>query len=123
MRAVLFFGAGSWLTFLIACATSIYAFGLYEHAWGRGGSFQVEAWLSLLGALVAAGSFGIAAAFTHRAHSPAAALALGAACSALFVAICWVLSSFEPSGGVYVALLLLVLISGLASYTGQPVGG
>jgi hypothetical protein len=122
VRPVLFFGAGSGIAFLCASALSIYAFGLYEHAWGRGGSLQVEAWISLIGALVAMGSFGIASAFTRRTHSQDTALVLGIGSGTLFIAVCWFLSSFELSGGVYIALFLLVLISSLSCYTGTRIG-
>jgi hypothetical protein len=123
MRPVGFFGAGSGTVFVSASALSIYAFDLYEHTWGRGGSLQVEAWLSLIGALVAMGSFGIAAAFAQRTHSNDIAFVLGAACSILFIAVCWFLSSFEFSGSVYIALFVLVLICSLASLTGTRFGG
>ena len=121
MRPILFFGAGACIAFVVACAVSIYAFDLYEHAWGRGGSLQVEAWISFVGALVAMGSFGIASAFARRTHSQDTALVLGIGCSILFIALCWFLGSFELSGGVYIALFLLILISSLASFTGTPV--
>ena len=123
MRPILVFGAASWCTFLIVCATTVFGLGQFEHAWGRWGSFQVEAWISALGALVAMGAFGIASAFMRRTHNPRTALALGVGCSILFVAVCWMLNSIEFAGSVYAALALLIGISCLAAYTGEAVGG
>src|SRR4051812_45056913 len=122
MRAILIFGAASWGTFLVVCALTVFSLDQYEHAWGRWGSFQVEAWVSGLGALVAMGAFGIASAILHRTHNQSTALALGVGCSILFMAICWLANSIEFAGSVYAALALLVAVSCLAAYSGQAGG-
>src|SRR5215471_19164139 len=122
MRPILVFGAASLCVFLLVCATTVFGLGQYDRAWGRWGSFQVEAWVSLVGALVATGGFGIASAFMHRTHYQGAALALGVGCSALFVAICWVFSSTELTSSAYLAFALLIGLSSVAAHAGQHVG-
>jgi len=122
MKPIVMFGAASWCTFLLICSITVFAFGQYEHAWGRWGSFQVESWVSLLGALVAMGTFGIASAFLRRTHSQRSALGLGVGCSILFVAVCWLLNSIAFAGGAYLALALLVALSSLAAYAGHAGG-
>jgi len=81
----------------------------------------IEAWVTLLGALVAMGAFGIASAFMRRTHIRRTAAALGAGCSILLVAICWLLSSIEFAGSVYAAVVLLVAVSCLAAFVGEKV--
>jgi hypothetical protein len=122
MRPILVFGAASLCVFLLVCATTVFGFDQYDRAWGRWGSFQVEAWVSVVGALVATGAFGIASAFMHRTHYQGAVLALGVGCSALFVAIIWVSNSVELTSNAYLALSLLIGLSSVAAYAGQPVG-
>jgi hypothetical protein len=118
MKPVLLFGAASLLIFLGAAAVSVYGLGQYEHAWGRSGSFQVEAWLGLVGALIAMGSFGISSAALRRAHTDRASFALGACCAAVYLSLCWVVNGFAPFAGPYWAFALLVVVSALASFTG-----
>lgn len=122
MRPVLFFGAATWCTFLVACVVSVYGFDQYSHAAGRSGALQLEAWLSLLGALVATGAFGIAAALMSRTHTPRAALALGIGSSAALSASCWILSANQVSGTAYFAFALLVALPCLAAYMGEAIG-
>ena len=118
MKAVLLFGAASLLIFLGAAAVSVYGFGQFEHAWGRGGSFQVEAWLGLVGALVAMGSFGISSAAMRRVHADQVSFALGACCTAVYICLYWTVSSLSFAGP-YVAFALLVVVSVLASLAGR----
>jgi len=122
MRPVFAFGTAAWLTLLVFCTVSVYGFDVYEHAWGRGGSLQVEAWLSLLAALVATGAFGIGSAFMLRTHSRPTAWMLGALCSALFAAGCWWLDAMQIAGTAYSALVLLVAFGLLAARAGIAVG-
>lgn len=122
MRPVFAFGTAAWLTLLVFCTVSIYGFDVYEHAWGRGGSLQREAWLSLLAALVASGAFGIGSAFMLRTHSRPAAWMLGALCSALFAAGCWWLDAMQVAGTAYSALALLVAFGLLAARAGVAIG-
>jgi hypothetical protein len=119
MKAVLLFGAAALLIFLCAAAVSVYALGQYEHAWGRGGSFQVEAWLGLVGALVAMGSFGISSAALRRAHDQGVSFVLGACCAAVYIFLCWIASDFASVAGPYAAFALLVVVSALASLAGR----
>ena len=121
MRPILLFGAASWCTFVVICAVTVFGLDQFEHAWGRWGSLQVEGWVSLLGALVAMGAFGIASAFMRRTHSQSVALTLGVGCSIVFVVICWVFSSVQFDGSVYAGLALLIAVSCLAAYAGRPV--
>jgi hypothetical protein len=121
MKPVLAFGAACWCTFAIVCAATVFGLDQYEHAWGRWGSFGVEAWLSALGALVAMGSFGIASAFMRRTHQRNTALMLGVGCGSIFAAVCWLLDRNAFSGGVYTALALLIVVSCLAAYAGDVV--
>jgi hypothetical protein len=122
MKPVFAFGTAAWLTLLAFCTVSVYGFDVYEHAWGRGGSLQREAWLSLLAALVATGAFGIGSAFMYRAHTPAAAWMLGVICSALFALACWWLDAMHIAGTAYSALALLVALGLLAARAGIAVG-
>ena len=121
MKSVFAFGTAAWLTLLVLCTVSVYAFDVYEHAWGRGGSLQREAWLSLLAALVATGAFGIGSAFMYRTHTRAAAWLLGVACSALFALGCWWLDAMHIAGTAYSALALLVAFGLLAARAGIAV--
>lgn len=118
MKAITLFGAAFLLVFLTAAAVSVYGFGQYEQAWGRGGSLQAEAWLALVGALVAMGSFGISSAVLHRTHAPAASFTLGAVCAVGYIALCWAIDCFASSGGVYVGFLLLISLSAFAALGG-----
>jgi len=122
MKRITFFGGGIWLVFLIAIAVSIYGFGAYERAWGRGGSFQVEAWVAFVGALVAMGAFGISSAVLQRIQTHGAAFALGVVSASVFLVACWGLNSLAPAGSAYIALLLLVAIPVLASFAGARIG-
>jgi hypothetical protein len=122
MRPILVFGAASLSVFWLVCATTVFGLGQYDRAWDRWGSFQVEAWVSLVGALVATGAFGIASTFMHRTHYQGAALALGVGCSAIFVALCLVLNSTELTSNAYIAFALLIGLSCVAAYAGQRVG-
>jgi hypothetical protein len=119
MTAILRFGTACLLVFLGAAATSVYGFRQYEHAWGQGGSLQVEAWLGLVGALVAMGSFGIFSTALHRAHTHKASFALGAFCAAVSISLYWVINDFAPFAGPYLAFLLLVVVSAVASLAGH----
>ena len=123
MKRITFFGGGVLLVFLIVAAISVYGFDAYESAWGRGGSFQVETWLALVGALVATGAFGISSATLHRIQTHGAAFALGVVSASVYLTLGWALSSLAPAGGAYIALLLLVSISVLASFAGARIGG
>jgi len=123
MKAITLFGAAFLLVFLIAAVVSVYGFGQYEQAWGRGGSVQVEAWLALIGALVAMGSFGISSALLRRVHAPAAAFALGIVCAAGYIALCWAIDGFASTSGVYVAFLLLISLSAFAALGGFRAAG
>jgi hypothetical protein len=122
VKTVLRFGAAVLFVFLAAAAVSIYRFDQYEPAWGRGGSLQVEAWLALVGALIAAGSFGISSAALRRAHAPIAAVVLGVACACVFVAACWFLNAPAAEAGVYTAFALLVGMPALAALAGLRQG-
>ena len=115
MQPPLLFGFGSWLVFIVASVVSIYAFDQFEHAWGRGGSLQVEIWVGLLGGFICMVVFGFSAAFAKRRHSKLTAFLLGAATGATYIAICGVVSAYAPASGVVSALLLLIAVSGIAS--------
>jgi hypothetical protein len=119
MKSVLLFGAAALLIFLCAAAVSVYCLGQYEHAWGRGGSFQVEAWLGLVGALVAMGSFGISSAALRRTHDQRVSFVLGAVCAVVCICLCWIASSFTSFSGPYLAFALLVVLSALAALAGR----
>jgi len=123
MNEITLFVAAFLLVFLTAAVVSVYGFGQYEPAWGRGGSLQVEAWLALVGALVAMGSFGISSALLHRAHTPAASFALGVVCAAGYIALCWAIDGFASTSGVYVAFLLLISLSAFAALGGFRAAG
>ena len=123
MKAITLFGAAFLLVFLTAAVVSVYGLGQFEQAWGRGGSLQVEAWLGLVGALLAMGSFGISSALLRRAHTPAASFALGVVCAAAYIALCWANSGFASSSGVYVAFLLLISLSAFAALGGVRAAG
>jgi O-antigen/teichoic acid export membrane protein len=98
---------------------SVYGLGQYEHAWGRGGSFQVEAWLGLVGALVAMGIFGISSAALQRAHDQGISFVLGGCCAVVCISLGWIASSFTSFSGPYLAFTLLVVVSALASLAGR----
>ena len=123
MQPPLLFGLGSWLAFVVASVLSIYVFDQFEHAWGRGGSLQVEIWLSLLGGFICMVAFGFSAAFTKRAHTKIAAFLLGVANGLIYIAICAAVSAYAPATGVVPALLLLVAVSGMASQIGPRYAG
>jgi len=76
----------------------------------------------LLGALVAAGAFGIASALLGRAHTQRAAFVLGVGGSVLLVASCWALTANQVAGTAYIAFALLIAVPSVAAYTGQAVG-
>ena len=115
MQPPLLFGLGSWLAFVVASVVSIYAFDQFEHAWGRGGSLQVEVWVGLLGGFICMVAFGFSAAFTKRAHTKHAAFLLGIAAGIVYIAICGAINVYAPATGVVPALLLLLAIAGIAS--------
>jgi hypothetical protein len=122
MRPVFLFGAGCFLVFVAAAATLVYGLGQYEQVWGRGGSFGVETWLSLVGALVAMGSFGIASAALRRVHAPRGAFVLGALCAVVYILLYWLATDTAASTGhwaAYIAFFMLVAISALASLAGH----
>jgi hypothetical protein len=115
MQPPFLFGLGSWFAFIIASIVSIYVFDVFEHAWGRGGSLQVEAWVGLLGGFICMVSFGFSAAFTKRAHTKPATFLLGVASGALYVSTCFAISVYAPATGVLSAVLLLIAMSAAAS--------
>lgn len=119
MKSLLLFGAACLFVFMVASAVSVYGFDQYEHAWGRGSSFQVEAWLALVGSIIAMGSFGISSAVLHHAPKQAASLVLGLACAISYLALCWGINSYAPSSGIYVALVLLIAVPVLASFVNR----
>ena len=63
---LIFFGLSSLSVFAVAGLLSVYAFGHFEPAWGRGGSAQVMLGAALVGSIVAVFSFGFAAAVFKR---------------------------------------------------------
>jgi len=115
MQPPLLFGLGSWLAFAVASVVSIYAFDQFEHAWGRGGSLQVEIWVGLLGGFICMVAFGFSAAFTKRVHTKVAAFQLGIASGITYIAICGVVNAYVPAAGVVTALVLLLAVAGIAS--------
>jgi hypothetical protein len=119
MQPPLFFGLGAWLTFIVASVVSIYAFDQYEHAWGYAKTFQVEAWIGLLGGCIAMVAFGLAAAFTQRSHAKRAAFVMGVASGVVYVAVCAFIAVYAPSASVLTAVLLLLAISAIASQLGR----
>ena len=123
MKPVLLFGAAALLVFVVAAAVSVYGFGQFEHAWGRGGSLQVESWLGLVAALVAMGAFGIGSAALHRVHSHASSFTLGATCALVYICLCWTMDAFATASGVYAAFLLLVVVSAAAALAGRKSAG
>ena len=123
MKPVALFGSAVFAIFLAAASASTFGFGLYERAWGRGGSLGVEAWLALVGALVAMGAFGISSAALHRAHTQRAGLMLGAFCALAWIALCWVIDGLAPASGAYPAFLLLIVVPALASFAGERHAG
>jgi hypothetical protein len=123
MKPVSLFGAAPLLTYIAVAAVSVYGFGQYEPAWGYGGSLQVEAWLGVVGALIAMGSFGISSAVLRRVQTPMASFVLGATCAAVCILLYWLVNVFTPYASAYLAFLLLVAVSMLASLTGYRVAG
>jgi hypothetical protein len=119
MQPPLLFGLGSWLTFTVASLVSVYALDQYEHAWGYAKTFQVEAWIGLLGGFIAMVAFGFAAAFTKRAHAKIPAFVLGIAAGVFYVAVCGLIVVYAPSASVFTAVLLLLAISAIASQLGH----
>jgi hypothetical protein len=119
MKSVALFGAATLFVFIAAAAVSVYGFDQFEHAWGRGGSLQVEAWLGLVGALIAMGAFAISSAAFRRAHTSGGSLVLGGVCAVVCIALCWVINGVASSAGPYIAFLLLVAVSALASFAGH----
>ena len=118
MTPLAVFGATTWFAFLVACAISVYGFDQYNHASGPGAALQLEAWLSLLGALVATGAFGIASGLLGRTPTQRAAVTLGIGSSAILCAGFWMLTSNQVSGAAHLAFALLVAVPGLAAYLG-----
>ena len=125
MKSIGLFGAAAFCVFVIACAVSVYGYGQFEHAWGRTGSFQVEVWLAIVGALIAMGSFGISSAALHRLHSLVGSFALGAVCSIAYIFLYWLITDVAPaiSTNAFVPFLLLIAISFCASFAGQKYAG
>ena len=123
MKPLLIFGGACLLVFVIVAAISVYGFGQYERAWGRGGSFQVETWLSLVGAVIAMGSFGISSALLQRVHAQNASFVLGAACALVYISLCWVFNGISPPTGLYLAFFLLVAVSATAALAGHRHAG
>jgi hypothetical protein len=111
MKEIGLFGAATLLVFIVAATVSIFGFDQYEHAWGRWGSFQVEAWISLVGTLVAMGSFGIGLALLRRVPTHGTSFSLGGICGVAYIFLCWIMSGAFPSAGPFTAFLLLIAVS------------
>ena len=74
-----------WLTVIIVAAVSIYGFGQYELAWGRGASLQRYVWIATGVAVVSCFGAGIGFRFGGAAPGVLGAVAAGLAALALSV--------------------------------------
>jgi hypothetical protein len=52
LRPAVVFAASFLAVLLVLATVSVYVFGQYERAWGRGGSWQVLSWISLASAVL-----------------------------------------------------------------------
>jgi hypothetical protein len=108
------FAVGSLLVLVLASGFSVYGVGQFEHAWGKGGSFQVLVVLSLGAAFMLTTAFGFSAALCRRFPAKRICTLLGAACAALFLAL-WMLLPFArgSSAQFWFVLVALPLIGAL----------
>ncbi len=117
------FAAGSYISLLVMAAVSVYAFNVIEPMWGHGGSFQVLGMLAIPFSFVATISFGFASAATRRWATNRAAFLLGAASSALSVALLVALRSHIGPFVLFVALAAFILFAALAPFGARRAGG
>jgi hypothetical protein len=106
-RFALYFVAGLLASALFLSTLSVYAFDQYEPAWGRGGSVQVEWWVSSGVAICALFSVAIATGWLapNRSVHSAAALASGVVFVLLTIAVFWLLGRLQVRGSRSFVLL------------------
>ena len=114
--AILWFAAGSLLTFVMASGLSVFLSGQLQHA-GGGGSLQVLCVLSLVATLLLMVGFGLGAAVARRFPARALATGLGVACALVFIAALGVATALQAnpaeSWGLVLALPFIGALSSL----------
>jgi hypothetical protein len=111
----LLFGLGSLLTLVIASGVSVYGAEHVEHAWGKGGAFQVLCLLSVAATFLLTFGYGLGAAISKRFPPNRKSVVLGSACAAAFLALLWLASEGQASAGQSLTIVLLLpFIGGVA---------
>jgi hypothetical protein len=120
---VLWFGLGSFLTFVVGSGLAVYTADYVEHAWGKGGSFQVLCLLSVPATLLLVVGFGLGAAIAKRFPSRAKASFLGGLSASSFIVLMWLASSSAGSGTSWALVFTLPFIGGIAPFLARGSGG
>jgi hypothetical protein len=84
-RAAVVFAAAVWVAVTLVGAVSIYGFGQYELAWGRGASLQVYTWIAT--GVAFASCFGAGVGFRLGGSAPGAPGAVAAGLVALVLSV------------------------------------
>ena len=110
-RFALYFAGGLLASALLLSTLSVYAFDQYEPAWGRGGSVQVEWWISCGAAICALFSVGVAVRWLTPARSvgSTAAFVSGVAFVFLTIATSWLLTQLQVPDSRSLVLLWILL--------------
>ena len=113
----LWFGFGSLLMFVVGSGLAVYTADYVEHAWGKGGSFQVLCVLSVPATLLLVVGFGLGAAIAKHFPSRAKAALLGGLSASAFIVLMWLASSASAGSGTSWALVFtLPFIGGIAPF-------
>jgi hypothetical protein len=126
-RFALYFAAGLLASALLLSTLSVYAFDQYEPAWGRGGSVQVEWWVSSGAAICALFSVSLVTWWLAPNHavSSAVALASGVAFVLLTIGAFWLLGRLQIGSSHSFVLLWIfvgpaILGAAVARALGRP---
>jgi hypothetical protein len=112
LMGILWFGAGSLFTFVVASAASVYLADHVERAWGRGGSFQVLCVLALVATFLLLIGFGVGAAIRRRFPLPKQAAMMGSVAAAMFMFVMWLASEARADPGASWMLILALPLFG-----------
>ena len=121
---ILWCGMGGLITLVIWSGLAVYAADHVEHAWGKGGSFQVLCVLSIVATFFLMIGFGIGAAMAEHFPSGARAALLGGLNASVFVALMWLASEARAGSEASWALLFtLPFVGGLGPFLSRRANG
>jgi len=110
---LVWFAAGSYVAFVAASGTAVYTAKYVEHAWGKGGSFQLLCVLAVVATVLLTIGFGLGAAIIKRFPRARSSFAMGFAAAVFFVGVMWLLSiGHATPAESWLGVLLLPFIGG-----------